>query len=177
MPRLYLGRDTSPSDFYRLYSDEYTNLHREGIERLLAHLSPHLEGRVLDLGCGAGLATTWLMGNRPGLEPVGVDASPEMVARYRRDTGCPATVSSFTEELPRCDSVIASYSLHLAARSEMPLVWYRLAEAGARTVVVISPFKGNPSAPKGYYAVSETVSVPFGEKGKTAHGWVCSRLV
>jgi trans-aconitate 2-methyltransferase len=48
---------------------------------LLALLSPHPSGRVVDLGCGTGELTRLLHDRVSAAETVGIDLSPEMLAR------------------------------------------------------------------------------------------------
>lgn len=172
----YLGTDVPPETYYRVHAAEYDNPHREGVEAALGRLAGHLStGRVLDLGCGDGLVTRWLLRQRPDIEPVGADASPEMVARYRATTLREAVVATFADELPRCDGAVAAHALHLATGAEAATVWWRLAEAGARVVVVVSPFRERPTKPTCYYAVTDVVRVPFGLRGRAVHAFACER--
>lgn len=169
----YLGTHLTPQEYYRRHAHKYHNPHAEGIAEVLGRLAHHLHGRVLDLGCGDGLVTK-LLGDR-GLDFVGTDNAPGMVKRYRKETGHPGEVAGFTDELPKADSVVSSYAMHLAAPGEVPMMWYRLWETGADVVLVITPFKERPAAPEHYFDRAEVVSGPFGPDGKTIYGVLYTR--
>ncbi len=181
--RSYLGSNLAPVDFYKVYANQYYNPHREGIETCLSALNFRLSGRVLDLGCGDGLVTRWLLDRRRDprwkldVDPIGVDASPEMVSVYTVRMGQPAVVARFGDTLPACDSAVISYSLHLAPPVESAVVWYRLAEAGAKWVLVISPFRDSPERPKHYFKACDYVVGLAGAKRKTIHAWTAERTV
>jgi len=113
-PRQYLGTPLDPVTFYQERSRAYSNPHAVGIEAVLGKLRVHLTGKILDLGCGDGLATKLLGG-----DCIGCDQSSEMVSRYHQETGCPGYVRTFWDELPLADSAIAIYSLHLCEPSRM----------------------------------------------------------
>jgi SAM-dependent methyltransferase len=164
----YLGTNLTPQEYYKRHSHKYHNPHAEGIAEILGRLAHHLHGRVLDLGCGDGLATK-LLGER-GLTFVGADNAPGMVKRYQKETGFPGVVAGFTDALPAADSVVSSYAMHLAAPAEVPMMWYRIWETGADTVLVITPFKERPAEPEHYFTLAETVSGPFGPDRKTLYG-------
>jgi hypothetical protein len=164
----YLGTHLTPAEYYRRHSAQYHNPHAEGVAEALGHLAHHLHGRVLDWGCGDGLATK-LLGER-GLDFVGVDNASGMVGRYRRETGFPAEVAGFADALPRADTAVACYALHLATPQEAALMWWRLAEAGVQKLVVVTPFKNRPAAPEHYFKEAERVSGAWGPEGKTIYG-------
>ena len=63
----------------------------------------------------------------------------------------------------------------LAASGEVPLMWYRLWEAGADRVVVVTPLKERPAPPEHYFKRIEAVSGPYGPDEKTIHGHVYAR--
>lgn len=174
-PHPYLGTDLSPREYYARHARDYDNPHAEGIATILAQLAPHLRGTVLDLGCGDGLATKLLAG-RTDLAFVGCDLAPGMVARYRAETGHPAVVAGFGDALPACDSAVACYAMHLATPAEAALMWWRLAEAGAQVVAVVSPFKQRPADPAHYFAREAHVAGPHGPDGKTIHGFLYRRV-
>jgi SAM-dependent methyltransferase len=178
----YLGTHLSPQEYYKRRAHAYHNPHADGIAEILGRLAPHLHGRVLDLGCGDGLATK-LLGDADrhreadrGLTFVGADNAPAMVKRYQKETGFPGVVAGFTDALPAADSVVSSYAMHLAAPAEVPMMWYRLWETGADTVLVITPFKERPAAPEHYFERTETVSGPYGPDQKTLYGMIYRRL-
>ena len=136
----YLGTCLSPEEYYALNSERYRNPHKEGIRFLLEEQVQFLSSRVLDLGCGPGLATQFLK-ERGLTDFVGVDNSPVMVERYQRETGFSAHVANFWDELPKADCAVATHSLHLCEDSRLPMVRWRLAEAGVKTLVIVSPLK------------------------------------
>lgn len=66
---------------YLMFSEERTRPARELLSRVPVE-KPH---RVFDLGCGPGNSTELLTDRWPFAEVTGVDNSPEMLARARRD--------------------------------------------------------------------------------------------
>lgn len=129
----------SPHDYYRTHAAEYTNPHADGITDVLGRLGHHLSPRLLDLGCGRGLATQIL---RPRIGSiVGVDASPDMADLYEKETGHEGHALNFWDTLPPARSAVACYSLHLCLESRVHEVVWRLREAGVTRLVVISPLK------------------------------------
>ncbi len=175
----YLDSDLSPDEYYGTRSDKYENPHAEGVSEVLRRVSPLLRGPlVLDLGCGDGIATKVLRKERDDLSFIGADRHPAMVERYRKETGFPAREASFWDFLPPADSVVASYSMHLCTESRLHEAWHRVFEAGARIVVVVSPFSDRPSGPPAsLYGRLISCSVAFGEKLKSVHYRVWTRKV
>lgn len=174
-PHGYLGTSLTPAEYYRRHASRYANPHAEGVAEALGRLSTHLHGRVLDWGCGDGLITKLLTATRPDLTFVGADNASAMVGRYRRETGNPGVVAGFGDALPEADSAVASYALHLATPAEASVMWWRLAEAGVRTLVVITPFKARPEAPQHYFREAERVYGPWGPAEKTIYGVLYTR--
>lgn len=68
-------------DRYLTYADERGRPFVELVRRIGAESPP----RVVDLGCGPGNLTRLLAERWPGAEVTGVDSSPEMVEKARRD--------------------------------------------------------------------------------------------
>ena len=66
---------------YLKFADERTRASRE----LLARVPVERPTHVVDLGCGPGNSTALLHARWPEAHVVGVDSSPEMLARARRD--------------------------------------------------------------------------------------------
>lgn len=164
----YLGTDLPPREYYARHAADYANPHAKGIAVLLARFAEHLHGTVLDLGCGDGLATK-LLADRPGLSFVGADSAPGMVSRYEAETGWPGVVAGFGDPLPRADSVVSSYAMHLATPEEAAVMWWRLWETGADVVLVVTPFKDRPAAPSHYFTLADAASGPYGPDAKTLH--------
>jgi SAM-dependent methyltransferase len=164
--RPYLGTDHDPQAYYEKCADSYDNPHAPGIKRMLLEFVPEIVGRVLDYGCGNGLATRTLQGLVTG-PFVGVDRETRMVGRYRLETGQMAHVRNFWDSLPESETAIASYSLHLCPHSLLHLMASRLIEAGVRRLIVISPLK-RPSVIPCFRLVTEKRR-PFAS-GKTMYG-------
>ncbi len=168
----YLGTQLPPDEYYQVRGQLYVNGHQKGILALLPQVTRSLSGKVLDLGCGDGLVTSWALLHRPDLLMVGADRSPVMAARYEAQTGAPCTVAKFTESLPTCDGVIACYSLHLLKPGERALTWWRLRECGAQTVVILSPFEDRPPPPQQYFSVVSRLCQRQHDQ-RAVFSWVC----
>lgn len=77
-----IGGGTAVPPYGRLaavYDAEWSSWSRQYRELLVALLAGKGRARVIDLGCGTGELVAWLTAS--GHDVVGVDASPEMVAR------------------------------------------------------------------------------------------------
>jgi SAM-dependent methyltransferase len=87
---------------------------------LVEHLVPEEVGRVLDLGTGEGHLLAAIAAARPGVEAVGLDLSPAMVAAARRrfdgDERVEFAVHDLIEPLPgglgRFDLVVSALAIH-----------------------------------------------------------------
>lgn len=169
----YLDTGLTPVEYYQQHAATYVNPHAEAVAKILTELACHLHGRVLDIGCGDGLATKVL--TPLGFSCVGVDRSEQMIGRYRAETGCRGHVITFGEPLPEADSAVASYALHLARRAELAVFWSHLGESGIDHLVTISPHKERPPAPAHYFQRVEAVRAKYGPAGKTVHGAVFAR--
>lgn len=76
--------DSMASTYDDVYSDGfYANQYR-AYQRVLEHFSSDLRGRVLDLGCGTGIQSTWLASRAKRV--VGIDISPRLLAEARTKT-------------------------------------------------------------------------------------------
>ncbi|HET9315012.1 MAG TPA: class I SAM-dependent methyltransferase [Vicinamibacteria bacterium] len=101
-----------------LYGRDLAYVHAEGFETWIRAAAPALlrllerggvtrGDRVIDLGCGSGLWVEQLQ--RAGYRPLGIDASPAMVALARRRVPDAAfrTGTIARARLPRCHAVTA----------------------------------------------------------------------
>ena len=129
----------------RQYADAATYLSHRA--ELVVSLGPRLEpgDRVLDLACGDGALASFL----PGLEYLGVDASPEMVEQARRHgvTAEHGDLNDYTPEAPVAATCVfraiyyardrAAFFRHAASYTERKLVFdlnprqYRLEDVRA----------------------------------------------
>ena len=162
----YLGTNCSPEEYYKSHSHDYTNPHAGGIQYVLDRHKHVLRGSILDMGCGDGLITKLL----PQHYIVGVDAEEEMISRYESETGHKGYVCKFWDELPKADSAIFSYSLHLCPNSRREAVGFRLQIAGVKTILVISPFKGRSNEEWCSFALREQTADQVGPDKKTIYG-------
>jgi SAM-dependent methyltransferase len=169
---MYLGTELDPRDYYRLRSGDYDNPHTDGIRLVIDRHMHWLEGTILDLGCGSGLATAVLWSLRNPI--IGVDAEPAMIERYKTETEHDGVVGNFWDKLPAADSAVFCYCLHLCPVSRASMVGFRLAEAGIKKVVVVSPFKERNERWPGFVRVDESAD-GVGPDGKTIYGRVYAR--
>lgn len=139
----YLTKECSPREYYKLYAKEYSNPHKKPIIRLIDKFTDIIEEPILDLGCGDGLITKHLM-YLEYTNIIGVDNSQEMLDRYSKETKKRPYKATFIDELPKCATIIASYSMHLVEQSMLHLAMFRIKESGCKNFIVISPFRNNP---------------------------------
>lgn len=165
----YLGTPLTPDEYYRAHAGDYVNGQAEAVGPLLKALAVHLRPRVLDLGCGAGLATQALIGLGV-TDIVGSDRSPEMVQRYTQETGKPGQVASFWDQQPSALTAVCVHALHLCPASRLWEVPWTLRTAGIQHLIVISPLKraGNGLSLREL----ARVQVQTGPERKTVWGWV-----
>ena len=163
MKTSYLNSGLTPDEYYRSRSETYVNPHEGAAVELIEFFRGYLVGTLLDLGCGSGLATRVLG------QAIGVDRSPEMVARYVRETGCLGVVGDYWDELPKADSAVIVHALHLCPVSRMHDFRWALRSAEVKTLVVVSPLK-RVAVDLGLPQVEERIAkLP---RGKTVWGWV-----
>lgn len=122
----------SDPEQYLKFSEERTRPAAE----LLARVPVEKAHRVLDLGCGPGNSTELLSDRWPFAQVRGVDSSPEMLARARRDLPTAefveADLQSYRPEQP-VDVMFANASLHWLPEHEqlIPALFAHVAEDGA----------------------------------------------
>jgi ubiquinone/menaquinone biosynthesis C-methylase UbiE len=98
---------------------------------VLDHLAPHL----VDLGTGTGALASACLRVRPGARVTAIDADPEILELARQRLAGLATVTSFVTgrfddlELPVCDAMVASLSLHHVRTADAKLTLYRRCRA------------------------------------------------
>ena len=116
---------------------------------LLARVGAERPGRVVDLGCGAGNITRLLADRWPGAQVIGVDPSPEMLARARADhpdlTFVKADAAAWTPDTP-LDVLYSNAALHWldAHQTLFPSLFARVAPGGWMAVQMPRNF-GEPS--------------------------------
>lgn len=137
----YLGTGLPPGSYYVLCGGHYQNPHIQGIHGILALNQKRIEGNtILDLGCGDGLVTKFFSQSMKDSKFIGVDNSDVMLERYK-ETGFETYKASFGDELPKADTAIACYSLHLCEESKLAQMGVWLAHSGVKKLHVISPIK------------------------------------
>jgi SAM-dependent methyltransferase len=93
--------------------------------------APHL----VDLGTGTGALASACLRVRPGARVTAIDADPEVLELARQRLAGLATVPAFVTgrfddlELPVCDAVVASLSLHHVRTADAKLALYRRCRA------------------------------------------------
>ena len=107
--------------------------------RAVEFCNPPIGAKVLDVGCGIGATAAWLEENH-GLEAVGVDLSPAMLAEGRFERPSSVLVSGRAEGLPFkdhsfdlifCECVLSLLDDRKPALAE----FFRVLKPGARLVV------------------------------------------
>lgn len=104
------------------------------VDQIFNRLEPFLPdaGTAIDLGCGAGRGTIWLL--ERGLRVIAVDVAAEALDHLRRKLPDGADVElvhlKFQEFEPApCDVAVASYTLFFLAPDEFADFWPKLVEA------------------------------------------------
>ena len=110
------------------YADQFERKAPDAsLRAFMARLAPG--ARVLDLGCGPGMASAHLAA--AGFDPDPVDASAEMVRLARERHGLPARQATFDDPIAEgaYGGVWANFSLLHAPRADLPGLIGRLASA------------------------------------------------
>lgn len=129
--------------YYLNHADEYENPHESIIKELLSNYLQlnSLGSSVLDLCCGNGLVTKAIADKVPNI--IGCD--PYMTEQYRQQTGRKCYEYDFLglsqePNLPKVDTVICSFALHLCPASLLPAILYNLSQISDK-LIAISPNK------------------------------------
>lgn len=152
---------------YDAQAEDYAKRRAHRIEQGLATFAAKLRqgGHVLDLGCGPGDSSAYLL--QAGFTVDAVDASASMVA-ITRTLGVNARQATFEQinETDAYDGIWASYSLLHAARSDMPEHLTRIRNAlksGGKLHVGLKLGQGEARDPLGrlytYYTLDELIGL------------------
>ena len=112
---------------------------------------------IVDLGIGTGALARACLERASGARVWGIDADADMMAIARTRLGrlsrrVTMTTGSFLDQpLPRCDAIVASYSLHHIRTSRAKLAFYRRCYRALRPGgVLISGDCAPASTPRGF---------------------------
>ena len=136
---------------------------------------------VVDLGIGTGALARACLDHAPGARVRGIDADPDMmtIARARLEgqlRRVTMTTGSFLETaLPRCDAIVASYSLHHIRTVRAKLGFYRRCYRALRPGgVLINGDCAPASTPRGF---ERDLDVWFSHLGRTFGGRAGGRRI
>ena len=132
---------------------------------LLEHIAryqfalPYLEGRVLDMACGAGYGTHMIAKQRKKFidEVIGIDIDPEIIAYAKKEYYHPkssfdiynATESTMPNKLGTFDAIVSFETIeHIAEEKDLLDNYYRLLNPGG-TLIVSTPFGKGRGKPVG----------------------------
>lgn len=112
------------ADYAKRFAQDKPDVH---LRKFMAVLPT--EARVLDLGCGTGRTTAFMV--RAGLDAEGWDASPEMAAMGAEQHDLSIKVATFADldAKDAYDGIFANFSLLHAPKAEMPDYLARIARA------------------------------------------------
>jgi len=140
------------------------------VARALGHAARPVR-TVVDLGIGTGALARACLESVPGARIWGIDADADMMAIARTRLGrlsrrVTMTTGSFLDEgLPRCDAIVASYSLHHIRTSRAKLAFYRRCYHALRPGgVLINGDCAPASTPRGF---ARDLDIWFTHLGKT----------
>ena len=150
------------------------------VARALAHAARPVR-LVVDLGIGTGALARACLESVPAARVWGIDADAGMMAIASRRLGrlsrrVTMTTGSFLdEELPSCDAIVASYSLHHIRTARAKLAFYRRCYRALRPGgVLINGDCAPASTPRGF---ARDLDIWFGHLGKTFGGRAGGRRV
>ena len=140
------------------------------VARALGHATRPVR-LVVDLGIGTGALARACLQYVAGARVWGIDADPDMMAiarmrlRHLSRRVTMTTGSFLDEELPPCDAIVASYSLHHIRTSRAKLAFYRRCRRALRPGgVLINGDCAPASTPRGF---ARDLDVWFAHLGKT----------
>ena len=115
---------TYAADYAKRFAQDKPDVH---LRKFMAHLPT--QARVLDLGCGTGRTTAFMV--RAGIDAEGWDASPEMTALGAKQHDIDLKTASFADldTADTYDGIFANFSLLHATKAEMPDHLARIARA------------------------------------------------
>lgn len=130
-------------NYYKTNADVYQNPHEAIIASLISQSLDRIDygESIYDLCCGNGLVTKLLNQNVRFIK--GID--PYMATQYREQTGKECFELDFKQmsqniNLPKVNTIVCSFALHLCPESLLPNVLYNLSQF-AQQLVIITPNK------------------------------------
>lgn len=140
------------------------------VARALGHATRPIR-LVVDLGIGTGALAKACLQSAPNARVWGIDADADMMAIARTRLGrlsrrVTMTTGSFLEkDLPACDAIVGSYSLHHIRTTRAKLAFYRRCYSALRPGgVLINGDCAPASTPRGF---ARDLDVWFDHLGKT----------
>ena len=126
------------------------------VARALGHAARPVR-LIVDLGIGTGALARACLAEAPGARVWGIDADTEMMATARTRLGrlsgrVTMTTGNFLDEdLPECDAIVASYSLHHVRTTREKAAFYRRCHRALRRGgVLINGDCAPASTPRGF---------------------------
>lgn len=136
-------RELGVDNFYALNSHSYQNPHENDIKVCLSALFDFSRTSFVDLACGEGLVTKYLLSKNPSLDCYGVDKY--LSKRYEEETGKPCFSFSFEQiadlkcNLEQKQTLVISYALDLIKPSYLNKFLYACAYTGFSDMLIIRP--------------------------------------
>jgi SAM-dependent methyltransferase len=128
-------------------------------------------GDIVDLGVGTGALAKACLAVTPRARLWGIDADADMMAMVARRLGPKSAQvelahgSFLTEELPACDAIVASYSLHHIRSARAKQQFYRRCHAALRSGGVL--INGDCAPARARSAFNSDLEVWFTHLGRT----------